>query len=63
MELSTREAEIIMLIARGFLDKEIARELSISARTVQTYVTRICSKLDARNRSHAVAKVLVKSVN
>ena len=62
MELSSRESEIIILIAKGFLDKEIAKELKISVRTVQTYVTRICSKLNARNRPHAVAKLLVKSV-
>lgn len=63
MELSVRETEIIVLIANGLSDKEIAKKLDISPRTIQTYVTRICSKLGAFNRPHAVAKVLVKSVN
>lgn len=63
MELSSRESEIIILIASGFLDKEIAIKLKISTRTVQTYVTRICSKLEARNRTHAVTKVLLKTAN
>lgn len=60
MKLSNRELEIIMLIARGFSDKEIGSELKISNRTVQTHVIRMCLKLDARNRAHAVAKFLLK---
>ena len=63
MELSSRESEILILIAQGFLDKEIAIELQISTRTVQTHVIRICSKLDARNRTHAVTKLLLKIFN
>jgi len=62
MELSNRELEIIVLIAMGFLDKEIAQKLKISIRTVQTYVTRICTKLSARNRAHAVAKLFLKAI-
>lgn len=59
MELSSRETEIIMQIALGFSDKEISNNLNISARTIQTYVVRICLKLNARNRAHAVAKILL----
>lgn len=61
MELSKRELEIIILIANGFSDKEISKKLKISTRTIQTYVIRICSKLEARNRSHAVTKFLLKN--
>jgi len=61
MELSSREAEIIILVAIGFSDKEIGYKLKISARTVQTHVTRICLKLKARNRTHAVTKFILKS--
>ena len=58
MKLSPRETEIIELLARGFSDKEMAVKCNISARTIQTHVTRIGLKLNARNRTHAVAKYI-----
>lgn len=63
MELSNRETEIIVQISLGFSDKEISNNLSISTRTVQTYVIRICVKLNARNRAHAVALHLLRRLN
>lgn len=63
MELSVRETEIIVQIAYGFSDKEIANKLNISPRTIQTYVVRICLKLNARNRPHAVAKLFLRRIN
>lgn len=62
MDLSIRETEIIALIANGFSDKEIAQKLSISPRTIQTHVTRICFKLNARNRTHAVTKLFLENL-
>lgn len=62
MQLSIRETEIIVQIALGFSDKEISNNLNISARTIQTYVVRICLKLNARNRAHAVAKLLLSKL-
>lgn len=62
MDLSIRETEIIALVANGFSDKEIADKLNISPRTIQTYIIRICSKLGARNRPHAVAKFFLKAI-
>lgn len=58
MKLSKRELEILELISNGYSDKEIAYNLSISARTVQTHVTRIVIKLGARNRTNAVANYI-----
>lgn len=58
MKLSKRELEILELISCGYSDKEIAYNLSISARTVQTHVTRIVVKLGARNRTNAVANYI-----
>lgn len=58
MRLSKRELEIIELLSYGCSDKDIARQLDISARTVQTHVTRIVIKLNARNRTNAVATYL-----
>lgn len=58
MKLSKRELEILELISWGYSDKEIACNLKISARTVQTHVTRIVIKLNARNRTNAVANYI-----
>lgn len=63
MELSLRETEIIVQIASGFSDKEIANKLNISPRTIQTHVVRICLKLNARNRAHAVTKLFLRRIN
>lgn len=62
MELSNRELEVVIQIANGLSDKEIAQKLEISIRTVQTHVTRLCVKLCARNRAHAVAKLFLKAI-
>lgn len=62
MPLSARETEIIILIASGLSDKEISSRIKISPRTIQTHVTRICSKLNARNRTHAVTKIILKNI-
>jgi DNA-binding NarL/FixJ family response regulator len=55
-ELSARENEVLGLLARGFLYKEIADALSISVPTVNTYIRRIYEKLHVRSRAQAVAK-------
>lgn len=56
MELSTREREVLGLLARGYLYKEISDLLKISVPTVNTYIRRIYEKLHVRSRSQAVAK-------
>ncbi len=55
-ELSPRESEVLELLARGYLYKEIADSLGISLPTVNTYIRRIYEKLHVRSRSQAVAK-------
>ena len=55
-DLSGREREVIELLARGFLYKEIAELLKISGPTVNTYIRRIYEKLHVRSRAQAVAK-------
>lgn len=61
MRLSKREQEIVELLSYGCSDKEIALQLEISTRTVQTHVMRIVMKLNARNRTNAVATYLRQS--
>ena len=55
-QLWPREVEILTLLAKGLLKKEIAVQLGISYWTVQTHVTRIYKKLQVRSRAQAVAK-------
>ena len=55
-DLSPREQEVLELLARGYLYKEIAEKLQISVPTVNTHVRRIYEKLHVRSRSQAVAK-------
>ena len=54
--LSPREGEVLGLLARGYLYKEIAEVLAISVPTVNTYIRRIYEKLHVRSRAQAVAK-------
>lgn len=56
--LSPREQEVLELLAKGFLYKEIADQLHISFETVHTYIRRIYEKLQVRSRTEAVAKYL-----
>jgi DNA-binding NarL/FixJ family response regulator len=55
--LSPREKEIIALLGRGFLYKEIAGQLGISVETVRTHIHNIYEKLHVRSRTEAVMKV------
>jgi DNA-binding NarL/FixJ family response regulator len=55
-DLSPREREVLELLARGYLYKEIAGVLQISVQTVNTYIRRIYEKLHVRSRAQAVAK-------
>lgn len=52
--LSTRELDVISLLAEGFAKKEIARQLDISYTTVDTYVSQIYQKLRVSNAPAAV---------
>jgi DNA-binding NarL/FixJ family response regulator len=56
VELSPREREVLELLARGYLYKEIAEMLKISVQTVNTYIRRVYEKLHVRSRAQAVAK-------
>lgn len=49
--LSNREQEVMRLIARGYTYKEVAAELFISVKTVETHVSSVLRKLQLSNRT------------
>lgn len=51
--LSKREEEVLVLVAKGRRNREIAEELFITVTTVKTHLSRILEKLHARNRQEA----------
>ncbi|MBT3153590.1 response regulator transcription factor [Streptomyces sp. CHD11] len=53
--LSARERAVLVLVARGTSNREIARELFISEATVKTHLAHIYGKLGAKDRAAAVA--------
>ena len=61
-ELSTRELEVLRLVAAGNANKEIAAQLSIGEDTVKRHVTNILAKLRANDRTHAVTIGLKRGI-
>jgi DNA-binding NarL/FixJ family response regulator len=54
-DLTTREADVLALVAQGFTNKQIAVRLYLSARTVEKHVERILAKTGAPNRTALAA--------
>jgi DNA-binding NarL/FixJ family response regulator len=54
-ELTTREREVLRLLANGLNQEQIARDLDISPATVGTHIQRVLRKLDVHSRTQAVA--------
>ena len=52
--ISSRESEVLGMLAAGHSNKEIARLLAISPNTVKTHVASILTKLDANRRTRAI---------
>jgi DNA-binding NarL/FixJ family response regulator len=52
--LSEREREVLLAVATGLTNSEIARHLVLSESTIKTHVSRVLAKIGARDRVHAV---------
>lgn len=52
-KLSKREMEVLGGLCRGLANKEIARELDLQEVTIKLHVKTLCTKLEAKNRTHA----------
>ena len=52
--ISDREREVLLLLARGLSNAQIADALHISVATAKTYVSRLLTKLDVKDRVHLV---------
>jgi DNA-binding NarL/FixJ family response regulator len=60
--LTDREVEVLILIAKGSANKEIAEELHISNSTVKTHIASIFQKLGTNDRTEAVTMALRKGI-
>ena len=56
--LSSRERDILRLVAGGYSNKHIAQMLNLSEGTVKNHMTEILRKLEARDRTHAVLRAI-----
>ena len=54
--LSPKEREVLVLVARGYANKEIATALAVSDETVKSHLKRVYAKLEAGSRKHAVTR-------
>ena len=61
-DLTSREIDVLRLIAAGNANKEIAAQLSIGEDTVKGHVTSILAKLGANDRTHAVTIGLKRGI-
>jgi DNA-binding NarL/FixJ family response regulator len=56
--LTDREHDVLCLLAQGLRNREIARQLNITERTVKNHVTQIIAKLGVKSRTEAVTQAL-----
>jgi DNA-binding NarL/FixJ family response regulator len=56
--LTPREYQVALMVGRGLSNKEVARELGVSAGTVKLHVHSIFQKLGARNRYGLIQRVV-----
>lgn len=60
--LSERETEVLQMVAKGFMQAEIAELIGVSVNTIGTYVKRIYKKLAVNSRTSAIHKATVMGI-
>ena len=58
ISLTPRERDVLALLAQGLSAKEVAIELAITARTVESHIDKLRLKTRTRNRTHMVAEAI-----
>ena len=58
MRLSNREREILVMLSKGYSNKEIAAELKLSIATIHSYLKKVYEKMHVHSRTQAIAKYL-----
>jgi DNA-binding CsgD family transcriptional regulator len=58
LALSAQQREVALLLARGFTNPEVARELGVSLNTASYHVKQLFTKLDAHDRAEVISRVL-----
>jgi DNA-binding CsgD family transcriptional regulator len=56
LNLSSREYEVLQLLAKGYSNTEISEQLFLSVSTVKTHVSNLFTKMDVKNRTQATEK-------
>ena len=56
LNLSTREYEVLQLLAKGYSNTEISEQLFLSVSTIKTHVSNLFTKMDVKNRTQAAEK-------
>ena len=62
IDISRRELEVLKLILRGFRNKQIANEFSLSVKTVENHVRSMMLKMQAQNRTDLVIKAIQQGI-
>ena len=58
VRLTTREEEVLILLSKGYANKEIASQLNIGTETVGSHLKHIYEKMHVRSRTEAVARYM-----
>ena len=58
LSLTAREEEILLLLTRGYSNKEIADRINLSTETVRSHLKHIYEKMHVRSRAEAVARYM-----
>jgi len=61
-ELTDREREVLVLVAQGKSNRDIAQALQVRPRTAETHVSNIMAKLGAGSRSDAIGKAVQRGL-